>query len=146
MTFFANEESSLRPDTYDVNFDLSQLYGIKMVHIDLESVMPTVFHQYNLEHPNNRDAEEYGSKFNLYDGNSPDYYEYKDQGYGWADRGVFQQHVMRETDGYCIAHCFLQKGESFNFPDLFNRKNKSNLETDIFEELKRENGLKVQSL
>ena len=28
---------------------------------------------------------------------------------------------MRETDGFCIAHCYLPAGEAFFFPDIIQK-------------------------
>lgn len=126
---------------YELFNYLDKLYGVKMSHIDLEARMPMKFDHENLDHPENKDAEHYSPKFHIHDGNSPDYYGTGVQGYGWADNDAILPTIMRETDGYCIAHCFLPRGESFNFPDLFNRRKGGSEEDDVQEMLKDKDSL-----
>ena len=102
---------------YELFNYLDKLYDVKMSHIELEASLPVQFAHYNPDYPTNRDAEEYPSKFYVHDGNSPDYYGMGQQGYGWTDEGAQKQHIMRETEGYCIAHCYLPAGETFQFPE-----------------------------
>ena len=101
---------------YELFNYLDKLYDVKMNHIDIEARLPVQYDQYNLDHPENRDGEHYASKFYLHDSNSPDYYGTTDNGYGWKDRGATLHSSFRETDGFCIAHCYLPAGELFNFP------------------------------
>merc|ERR1712168_1318255 len=35
------------------------------------------------------------------------------------NEGTTRRQVIRETPGHCIAHCYLPKGETFYFPDMF---------------------------
>ena len=39
-------------------------------------------------------------------------------GHGHTE-GTVRREVYRETPGYCIAHCYLPKGETWQFPDMF---------------------------
>ena len=56
-----------------------------MAHIDLEAVLPNQYNVANLDHPLAQDQAHYANKFHLHDGNSPNFYNVNDDGYGWSN-------------------------------------------------------------
>ena len=59
--------------------------NLKMAHIDLEAVLPNQYNVANLDHPLAQDQAHYANKFHLHDGNSPNFYNVNDDGYGWSN-------------------------------------------------------------
>jgi len=102
---------------YDLYRYLHDLYNVKMAHIDIEVVEPTVYESRNVDHPENRDTENYAWD-RLFRENSPDYYGDSLTGHN-MNEGTTRRQVLRETPGFCIAHCYLPEGETFYFPDMF---------------------------
>jgi len=102
---------------YDLYRYLDELYEVKMAHIDLEVVEPIMYNSRNVDHPEDRSTENYSAD-RMFHENSPDWYSQQLTGYN-ANEGTTRREVIRETPGHCIAHCYLPKGETFYFPDMF---------------------------
>jgi len=109
---------------YELHDYLNKLYDVKMAEIELEAVLPEPYQHMNIDDPENEKFQNYSDKFFLHDGNSPNYFSnQRNEGYGWRDHLHTTPTVLRESTGYCIAHCYLPAGEQFQFPELFDAGN-----------------------